>query len=352
MTITSETMKKILLFKIGAIGDTIMTTPLVRQLRKRFADARLDYLIGRTASQALLGNKHLDEIITFEESVFFKKNIFQWMALVRKVRETHYDTVFVLDKHRFCSLTASFFNIKERIGFDRLGKEGVGLTHKVYFDGSRHEILYYLDLLKAYTGKADYRDVKTELFLAKKDISFAADVWKKHRIRKKKVVVIAPGGAQNPGQSVSLKLWPKERYTELTKRLVAKNSAVVLVGDKNDTALSSFIAEKVKSPLCIDLTGKTTIRQTAALMKNASCIVCNDTGSMHIASAVNERIISIFGPTDPKRFAPLHKKSICLCRNEGKPCNDIFGNFRDCTEKNDCGLISVDEVALAAERKA
>ena len=64
---------KILLFKTGAIGDTLMTTPLVRQLRQSYPKARIDYLIGKSASQALLNNPNINNIIKFDEAIFFKK---------------------------------------------------------------------------------------------------------------------------------------------------------------------------------------------------------------------------------------------------------------------------------------
>jgi len=66
-------VQKILLFKIGAIGDVLMTTPLVRQLRKNFPEAKIDYLIGKSSSKILEGNKNIDEIIPFKETIFTEK---------------------------------------------------------------------------------------------------------------------------------------------------------------------------------------------------------------------------------------------------------------------------------------
>ncbi len=155
-------MAKILVFKIGALGDVIMTTPFLRQLRKNYPDSKIDYLIGRYASRSLEGNKSVDEIIEFDENIFYKKKIAGWIKLIKDIRERRYNMVFVLDKHRFFNITAKMSGIKERIGFDRNG-EGVFLTRKVRYGPIRHEVHYYLDLLKADGKIPDYKDIKTEI---------------------------------------------------------------------------------------------------------------------------------------------------------------------------------------------
>ena len=136
---------KILLFKIGAIGDTLMTTPLIRQLRNNFPDAQIDYLIGEHSYGVLDANKYLDNIIKFDEKIFFEKYFIKWMKLIFKIRKESYDVIFVLDKHWIFNLVSFLFRIKKRIGFDRFG-EGKFLTYKVPYFGRKHEIFYYLDL--------------------------------------------------------------------------------------------------------------------------------------------------------------------------------------------------------------
>jgi lipopolysaccharide heptosyltransferase II len=337
----------ILLLKIGAIGDVIMTTPFVRQLRKQYPHATIDYLVGKTASQVLENNTYIDRVIIFDEQIFLKKNPVALWKTAADIRKKNYDVIFVLDKHIAVNAFAYLTRIKKRIGFDRMGREGKGLTHKVYFDGARHEIYYYLDLLKKFSGKANYKENKPDIFLSQKDEAFA-----KKRV-KSNMIVIAPGGANNPGQSAHHKLWPKENYTRLIKILLRKYR-VIIVGDKNDTPIGKFIVHEIDAkskPLLINMIGKTSIQQTAAIMKYAQCIICNDTGAMHIASAFNEKIISLFGPTDPKRFAPLHKKSIFLWKpNAYSPWNNVYGKF-NVHGKNPILDITIDDVIRALRKE-
>src|SRR4030043_1301455 len=136
----------ILLFKIGALGDPLMTTPLARTPRGRFHDARIDYLTGRSFTRSLEGNPYLDSIVAFPEEIFFRRNLSGFAGLVRKIRRARYDGIFVLDRHWTFSLSAFLFGIGRRIGFDRMGREGVLLPDRGRFEAGRPEGHYYLDL--------------------------------------------------------------------------------------------------------------------------------------------------------------------------------------------------------------
>lgn len=132
-------MQSILFFKIGAIGDTLMTTPLVRQVKK--TGARVGYFVGKRSAVVLQGNTSIDQVFTFDESIFEKKtlmNIFRMVKFLRTLRALrnhyHYKTIVVLDRHRIFGLFAKLAGFKKRVGLDRLGKDGKFLTHKNYRD--------------------------------------------------------------------------------------------------------------------------------------------------------------------------------------------------------------------------
>jgi lipopolysaccharide heptosyltransferase II len=329
---------KILFFKLGAIGDVIMTTPLIRQTKKSFPTAKIDYLVGEYSAPVLEGNKYLNKIIRFDEKTFVKMYIFSWLWLIGKIRRRHYDLVFVLDRHWIFNLTAYLAGIRTRVGFDRLGKEGKFLTHKVYYGPPRHDIYCYLDLLKALGGMVNYKDWKEDLFLTIKDRAFALTYWKKHNLRGRKVIAIAPGGAINPAQSLPAKIWPTDRYVELIRRLKKKGYEIVLIGAATDKGFEKQIIQKVN---VLSLIGKTNIKQSAAIMQKASLVICNDSGPMHIAETVNKKIISLFGPTDPRKLAPLWKESKYLWKLK-KPTYDVYGKHRG--SGNEINKITVEDV--------
>ncbi|MDD5464592.1 MAG: glycosyltransferase family 9 protein [Candidatus Moranbacteria bacterium] len=329
---------KILFFKIGALGDILMTTPLIRAIRRKFPNATIDYVCGKSFAKALEGNKNINFIIEFDEKTFFNNNLKELKKLQQKLKENKYDIVFVLDKHwavaAFTSFIADF-----RIGFDRNG-EGFANNLNIKYNQNRHDIDAYLDM--ALYFQAREKNTKMDLVITNKDKIFAKKICKKNAI------AIAPGGGINTGQNALIKIWPKERYLEIIGRL-SKNYNIILVGDKNDKKISSWITKHAKNKKKIkDMCGRATIKQTAAIMELCKFIVCNDSGAMHIASCVNDKIISIFGPTNPHVLAPLNKGSVFIWK-EKKACYDIYGNFGKC-KKGIMEQISAEDV-LNATRK-
>ncbi|AVB77136.1 glycosyltransferase family 9 protein [Methanococcus maripaludis] len=316
---------KILLFKIGAIGDTLMTTPLIKNLKDNFPDAKLHYLIGNYSHEVLKGNCYLDNTITFDEDIFFKKRFFDWINLIFKIRKENYDVVFVLDKHLIFNFTSLLFGIKKRIGFDRFN-EGKFLTYQVPYFGRKHEIFYYLDLIKGLGINSEHKNCNMDLFLDKNDMDFADNFWNENSLNSKLVVGICPGGAKNIGVGDDdLRRWSNENYIELISNLNEKGFEVLLIGGNTDKELEKQIFKK---NTCVSAIGKTTLKQSAALLKKCNIVVCNDSGPMHLAASVNKKVLSIFGPTHPCEKAPLHKKSTFLWKQVGcSPCYDLWGKF-------------------------
>jgi len=325
---------KILLFKIGAIGDTLMTTPLVRQLRKAHPKARIDYLIGKSASKALLNNPNINNIIKFDEATFFKKKPLRLINLIAGIREENYDTIFVLDRHWIFNITSRLFNIPTRIGFDRNGKEGIGLTHKIQYGRRRHDIYYYLNQLNALNIEPNYYDTKLDLVLAKEDKTFANKFFRTHKLTKN-TIGICPGGGDNPGQTLNAKIWNIKNYNALVKKI---KQPILLIGGPTDKDKEETI---LKSKTLNSVIGTTTIHQSAALMAKCDKIICNDSGPMHMASAVNNNIIALFGPTDPKRLGPLNKGSKIIWKQKAPSYNNRGKYFGKGTEINKIKVVDV-----------
>jgi len=313
--------QKILFFKLGAIGDALMSTPLLRQVRKNRPKAQMDFLIGKHSSALLEENKNLDKVILFDEDVFTKKRIWKYVQLIRDVRKRKYDCIFVLDKHRIFNLTARLFGIKQRIGFDRKGKEGAFLTKKVYYDNSKHEIYYYLDMAKAAGMTADSRDNQLEISISNQDKDFAQRIMKKMRLTN--FLVLVNSGGNNPGEKSKVRKLPDHLFKELVKELSKKHKLVFMGSNAEARYYNRFMLNKN----CYNLTGKTNLKQSAAIMAKAKKIITTDCGPMHVAAAVNKNVISLFGPTDPMRKAPLHKGSKAIWKDKKiyQPDYELYG---------------------------
>lgn len=333
----------ILLFKIGALGDLLMTTPLVRQLRGRFPEARIDYLTGRSFARILEGNPNLDRVLPFPEEIFFRRRFFGFASLVGRIRRERYDTIFVLDKHRVFALTAFLFGIERRIGFDRMGREGILLTDRVRFERVRHEVHYYLDLLAA-VAEPDYEDASMDFVPEPRDGDYADRFFSGNGLDGKRVVCLAPGGGVNPGQEMAVKRWPPERYAELARLLLDGGFSVVLVGGGTDRPFGDRIRSLVEVPSGIGAT----LGGSAALMRKAFAVVASDGGPMHLAASVNDRVVSLFGPTDPRRLAPLNGYRYLWKPGDCEPCHDIYGRVPACKKIPTCMEAITAEEAMGA----
>lgn len=342
--------KKILIMRSGAIGDIIMTTPLIKTLRKHYPHTEIIYLVGEWSKKIIEENKNIDRIISFPDNIIYKKEINGTFNLIKQLRKENIDLAFILDKSYHWSILAYLSNIKRRIGFNRLGEngeEGFANNININFDGSKNEIDYYLDLAKIINANTE--NEKTELFLSEKDQQFAQDFVKKNKLSQKTIGLV-PGGAKNPGQELDLKRWPVGNYIELIK-LILKNQPktnIILFGGPGDIDVSQKIntaltEQNIDLKNIFDLIGKTSLAETASLMRECNSIITPDSGPLHIAATSESKVIALFGPTPAHRFAP--KNALVLQKTTLEcPCYDIYGNYKKCTTTNCMASITPEEV--------
>ncbi|MBA2852741.1 ADP-heptose:LPS heptosyltransferase [Methanococcus maripaludis] len=299
---------KILLFKIGALGDVLMTTPLIKELKKSHTESQIDYLVGNNASKLINNNPYLSNVLIFDENIFFKKKLFGYLKLINNIRKKKYDYIFVLDKHWIFNLTAMLFNIKKRIGFNRLGKEGIFLTDKVYYGPVKHEITYYLELASLLNTEKSDANIKIDIVIPteieKKILKFLSDK------NIKNYTVLINSGGNNVGESGGIRKMPEKLFKDILDNLSKKTDVLFVGGPEEREYYEKFSGKNI-----YNFAGATSIIESAVLLKYAKKIITTDCGLMHLASAVNENIISIFGPTNPKRKAPLSKKCISVWKD-------------------------------------
>ena len=118
---------RIVVIKGGALGDIIMTTPLLRAIRRAWPDANLTYVLGRWSAPILTNNPHLDQVVVIDDEVFFRRRWPDVWRLVRRVKAGRFDLGFLLDRHYTAGLFGWLAGIPYRVGFDRVGE---GLDRK------------------------------------------------------------------------------------------------------------------------------------------------------------------------------------------------------------------------------
>lgn len=283
----------ILIWLPTPLGDAIMATPALRELRSVFQQDRITFLGPEFTRQILSPSPFFDDWMLPQKG-FFKN--------VHAIRQGRFGTC-ILTKNSFGSaLTVWCSGIGRRVGYAREGRSWL-LTDRLAplrsEDGCFKPapmVEYYLKLAKQFGAAAANK--KPELSVDPNDIEAVADTFDFLKSLSGPLVILVPGGAFGPS-----KLWPIDRYAALADRLSQQYRATVVLSVapvKEEIAIAESICDMaVSKPVnlgLIPLTGG----QLKALYSQAALVITNDTGPRHIAIALNRPVVSLFGPNNPQ----------------------------------------------------
>ncbi|MBN1914055.1 MAG: lipopolysaccharide heptosyltransferase II [Candidatus Omnitrophica bacterium] len=335
--------KRILIVRTDRIGDVLLSTPAIRALRDSYPSAYIAMMTGPYAKEAVEGNPYLDEVIVYDKDHKHKS----WMRSLkfsRNLKKKKFDLAVILHPSNRVHLVTFLAGIPRRIGYRR--KMGFLLTDRIRHEkqsGEKHELEYNLDLLRHLGIPAQDKG----LFMPIKEESeaWAQEFLGQQGIGKKDKLI-----AIHPAASCPSKIWPGERFARTADLLAQKYGFKILVfSGPKDISLANNVAEQMNSQ-AINLAGKTSVTQLASLLKRCTLFISNDSGPVHIASALGVPVISIFGRNQkglsPRRWGPvgekdkvLHKEVgcvVCLAHN----CDKGFACLK---------AISVEDVLAAAD---
>jgi lipopolysaccharide heptosyltransferase II len=302
--LTPANIRRIAVIKLDHIGDVILSIPAIINLRINFPQAHISIVVNPSSEPIARFIPGVDEIICYNARFFdrsgkskmldFPKGI----KFAKQMRAEKYDLI-VEFRGGFASLLFAMFG-DSRYRLDR-GTYLVLRKLKRIASKSEHEAEVNLGILVR--GGIPIKTRELRLELAEKDLNYANSVI--GGISNKKIVI-------HPGTPVDLKCWSFEKFTQLIHRLSEEYKAsVILVGGKNEKQIAESIELSTNGHI-INLTGKTTFGQLAAIMSKADYFVGNDSGPMHVASACGINVIGLFGPTSPQRFGPYGRNCLAL----------------------------------------
>lgn len=312
---------RILIVKTHAIGDLLLVTPSISAVRSIYPSASISVLTGKWSAPVLYNNPNIDEIITIDDSILFGRKWGKIMDFINELRKKKFDLAFIFQpsmKIRFLIYSTS---IKKRIGLAFKGNN-LFLTDPVLWEPnkSRYIVENYLDLVKKV--KDDHFDVKVDLYLTN-DEKEAANSFldKKGIIKKEKLIGIAPGGGKNPRDHVPMKVWDKNKYVDVIKKIIEKfDHTILLFGSAMDKDICNYIKEKT-SDRVIDTSGEIDLRMLMALIDKCELLLTNDSAPVHFAIAQGIPSITIFGPTNPYSLLPDHPDHTAIVSPiECSPC--------------------------------
>jgi heptosyltransferase-2 len=341
----------ILVLRYRFIGDTILTVPFLRNLRRAFPEARIDLVVAPYSSDVLIGTPYVDEFIVYDPPTIHADSRGRHRTLASKIRfiadlrKRRYDKAYVLKRSLSSAAIAFLSGARERIGFDTEAR-GILLTKRVPYRKDRHEVQNFLEVLRA--DGVPVVDDHLEAWLSKDEIAFA-DRFLAERGGGggTRLVGIHPFAA-NP-----IKVWHEDNFVAVANALQERHGVrILLFGGKRDLDRAARMVERIR-PAPIPVVGCTDLRQTMAILSKCALLVCNDSGIMHLAAALDVPLVALFGPQTPTLFGPLGKRcEVITKRFPCAPCSQKLGaecalsarGLPMCMEE-----ITVEEVLAAAE---
>ncbi|MDD5692595.1 MAG: lipopolysaccharide heptosyltransferase II [Candidatus Omnitrophica bacterium] len=334
---------RILIVRTDRIGDVLLSTPVIKALRQKFPQAYISMMVSPYARDIVEGNPYLDEVIVYDKDGKHK-SFFRSLKFSSRLRKKKFDLAIILHPANRAHLLTFLAGIPERLGYNR--KLGFLLTRRIEHTkqkGQKHEAEYNLELLSelGITGNP------LELFMPVRDDSekWAQELFVNEGIRDGDKVL-----AINPGASCPSKVWPAERFAEAAEKLAERyNFKILILGGPKDMRLADKVEQGIKGK-AINLSGKTSVSQMASLLKRSRLFISNDSGPVHIASALGTPVISIFGRAQaglsPRRWGPLGKRDKYLHKEIG--CIQCLAH--NCVKEFAClKAIGVSDVLAAAE---
>lgn len=326
----------ILLIKTHAIGDVLMATPAFRSLREGYPHAHITLLVGKWSYPAVRHSPYIDEFIVVDENSFFRKRLIPLLTLVRDLRKRRFDMAVVLHPSRMLHLLAWLAGIPRRFGLER-EKNSPFLTSGHHENGA-HSYYYpgnFVDLAQLAGGRPT--GIELDAPYGSEEIQALSSIAQKIGFDvERPYVLVAPGGARNPKETIAARLWPIEKYTELLTAIKAQwpSLPIVLSGGPGDAHLCDTLVQSV--PGLVNLCAQTDMGALVALVGKAAAVVCNDSSVLHLAVAHQRPVFALFGPTAAESRIPQRPWAHGL--SEPVACSPCYryAVFPGCAHEQQC----------------
>lgn len=329
--------QNILVIKMSAIGDVILSVPSLRAIRARYPDARIKVLVSLSSRDVLDGCPYIDDRIVCDFKGKHKGIIGLW-KLADQIRKESFEIVVDLQNNRKSHILAALSLAPLRYGYNNR-KLSFLLNRRIkndapYLDPIEHQ---FRTLRMAGVKAVDKR---LALWPSASDEGRIKKFLEENWVKESQRLVGINVRASSRWLS---KNWPAAHLVELCDRLAKEyNARVILTGTAEDAEFAEAIARTAKSKPVV-AAGKTTIMELAALIKRFKVFLTPDSAPMHMASAMGRPLVALFGATDPARHVAPSENCVVLCKAGELRCSPCYKP--ECRKRVNCmRKITVDEV--------
>jgi lipopolysaccharide heptosyltransferase II len=324
-----EEIRSILFLRHDRIGDMVLSTAALKALRRVYPEAKITVLASERNYEVLRHNPYVDQILIYKGIPWF----------IKEIRPRSYD--LVIDpfltyelRHAFMTLLAGG---RYRVGFEEAGRE-------VFFnlDGPepstpKRMVDHLLDLVESVGGES--AGYVPEVFLSDKELRWGSETLVSKGININKLTIAIHPGAYYPSQR-----WPAERFGELARAILEQGETnVILLGSRDEEALLRDVKKIAGNG--VQVFSGLKLRELMVLLSKCGLLVCNNSGPLHIATALKVPTVSLVGPTVTPLWLPFGKHHVVIKKELScTPCNRAVCRKHECME-----LITVDEVFEAVK---
>ncbi len=325
----TKELKKIIIVSNTALGDTILSTPVIKTLRKSFPNIYIAFMINKNTYPLFKDYEYVDKVIVYNKSFV---GIIKHALYIKKEK---FDSIFLTHSNGpqdlFMVLASNVTNIHKAINYpSKVSFEFLELIkNSTYGDKHQHIIEHRLDTIRYLNPSI----IDTTIDLPKKFYQ------KSNKNTDELLIGIQLGAAD------IYKMWSIENFIELTNRIlqVNKKIKIILLGVKEEQTLALQLRQyAVDKKRIINYCGKTAIEELPSLINSLDLLITNDTGTLHLAIALRKNSISLFSPTDSKIFGPYQDFELHSIIQK----NGDFINKKPKKERNQdaMNIITVNEV--------
>jgi lipopolysaccharide heptosyltransferase II len=349
----SDKIKRILVYGQMGIGNIILFTPFLKALRRYFphSEIKVLFLNRNGAEQVLEGSDLADEIVVWDYRHLTYR---QRLKEIWKLKNWKPDLIvsrfasYPVDIALVTLLSRAPYRVGHVSSGGWQGRYDYLHNYPVKMAENEHDLDRYLHL--ASDVGIPTVDRRPSFYISTDDEKAAGAFLRLHGIGEgEPFVTIQPGTSQ----AQSWKRWGAEKWASLSGGLLRDNIKIVAVGSPDEKDMIERIYDTPAARPII-AAGELTLKQTAALIKRSLLLVCNDSGLMHVAVAVDTPVVAIYGPGDPARTAPRDKRHVVIRKElPCSPCVSMGGTARveACQNRICLDTIKVEEVVRAVEGK-
>lgn len=310
--------RSICVLRLSAIGDTCHALAVIRRLQDNWPGVGITWIIGK-AEAGLMGDIEDIEFVIFDKT----RGRAAYGDVRAALQGRTFDVALCMHASMRANLLVRSLPARSRIGFDRArAKDFQWLFTNRRIDAAHGEHAMEAMMAFATAAGAAERPLRWDIPLADADRAFAADVGGDGG----PLVVISPCSSQ---RARNFRNWPIDNYAAVIEYLETRHTARVILTGSSSALEKDYGEQLAARSSAVDLTGRTTLKQLAAVIAAADLVICPDSGPAHIATALGTAVIGLYATSNPARTGPYLWQKFTINRYPDAAMRYLGKNVRD-----------------------